>query len=167
MFYTLFCFSSFFTQFAFYPHLRNPLPESAFYPHLRNPRFILKCGIRFRNPRFILICGIRLRNPLPQSASAIRIPVPRFIPTLGQINVLSVALPQKAGHLKVYVFIVGYTFFIVHTCTIGLNSVFRGPKLDLRQYNIAIYRVYQKKLNRFEIALNFAKHLFVSGFLYI
>jgi hypothetical protein len=26
------------------------------------------------------------------------------------------------------------------------------------------YRVYQKKLNRFEIALNFAKHLFVSGF---
>jgi hypothetical protein len=31
----------------------------------------------------------------------------------------------------------------------------------------AVYRVYQKKLNRFEIALNFAKHLFVSGFLYI
>ena len=30
-----------------------------------------------------------------------------------------------------------------------------------------IYRVYKKKLNRFEIALNFAKHLFVSGFLYI
>ena len=30
-----------------------------------------------------------------------------------------------------------------------------------------LYRVYQKKLNRFEIALNFAKHLFVSGFLYI
>jgi hypothetical protein len=29
------------------------------------------------------------------------------------------------------------------------------------------YRVYKKKLNRFEIALNFAKHLFVSGFLYI
>ena len=29
-----------------------------------------------------------------------------------------------------------------------------------------ILRVYQKKLNRFEIALNFAKHLFVSGFLY-
>ena len=25
----------------------------------------------------------------------------------------------------------------------------------------------KKKLNRFEIALNFAKHLFVSGFLYI
>jgi hypothetical protein len=133
-FYTLFCFSSFFTQFrvlssfaesasgirvlssfaesAFYPQMRNPLPESAFYPHLR--------------------------NPLTESASAIRIPVPRFIPTHGQINVLSVALPQKAGHLKVYVFIVGYTFFIVHACTIGLNSVFRGPKLDLRQYNIAI-----------------------------
>ena len=32
---------------------------------------------------------------------------------------------------------------------------------------IHIYRVYKKKLNRFEIALNFAKHLFVSGFLYI
>jgi hypothetical protein len=47
----------------------------------RNPRFILICGIRFRNPRFILICGIRFRNPLPQSASAIRIPVTRFIPT--------------------------------------------------------------------------------------
>ena len=29
------------------------------------------------------------------------------------------------------------------------------------------YRVYKKKLNRFEIALNFAKQLFVSGFLYI
>jgi hypothetical protein len=43
---------------AFYPdpHLRNPLPESAFYPHLR--------------------------NPLPESAYGIRIPVPRFIPTL-------------------------------------------------------------------------------------
>jgi hypothetical protein len=40
-----------------------------------------------------------------------------------------VALPQKAGHLSVYVFIVGYKFFIVH----GLHSnfVFRGPKLDL------------------------------------
>jgi hypothetical protein len=44
-----------FAESAFYPHLRNPLPESAFYPHLR--------------------------NPFPQSASAIRIPVPRFIPT--------------------------------------------------------------------------------------
>ena len=32
---------------------------------------------------------------------------------------------------------------------------------------MCVYRVYQKKLNRFEIALNFAKHLFVSGFLYI
>ena len=30
-----------------------------------------------------------------------------------------------------------------------------------------LYRVYKKKLNRFEIALNFAKQLFVSGFLYI
>ncbi|CAB4022685.1 Hypothetical predicted protein, partial [Paramuricea clavata] len=30
-----------------------------------------------------------------------------------------------------------------------------------------LYRVYKKKLNRFEIALNFAKHLFVSGFLYV
>ena len=30
-----------------------------------------------------------------------------------------------------------------------------------------LYRVYKKKLNRFEIALNFAKHLFVSGFFYI
>jgi hypothetical protein len=27
-----------------------------------------------------------------------------------------------------------------------------------------LYRVYKKKLNRFEIALNFAKHLFVSVF---
>jgi hypothetical protein len=35
------------------------------------------------------------------------------------------------------------------------------------QCNSYIYRVYQKKLNRFEIAFNFAKHLFVSGFLYI
>jgi hypothetical protein len=30
--------------------------------------------------------------------------------------------------------------------------------------HIYIYRVYKKKLNRFEIALNFAKQLFVSGF---
>jgi hypothetical protein len=50
---TLFCFSSFFTQFR----VLSSFAESAFYPHLRNPRFIL-------------ICGIRLRNPLPQSASA-------------------------------------------------------------------------------------------------
>jgi hypothetical protein len=34
-------------------------------------------------------------------------------------------------------------------------------------YMLPLYRVYKKKLNRFEIALNFAKHLFVSGFLYI
>ena len=28
----------------------------------------------------------------------------------------------------------------------------------------SVYRVYQKKLNRFEIALNFAKQLLVSSF---
>ena len=33
--------------------------------------------------------------------------------------------------------------------------------------NLLIYRVHQKKLNRFEIALNFAKQLLVSSFLYI
>ena len=39
----------------------------------------------------------------------------------------------------------------------------------LRIYTVDqyIYRMYKKKLNRFEIALNYAKHLFVSGFLYI
>jgi hypothetical protein len=30
-----------------------------------------------------------------------------------------------------------------------------------------LYRVYKKKLNRFEIALNFTKQLLVSSFLYI
>ena len=30
-----------------------------------------------------------------------------------------------------------------------------------------LYRVYKKKLNRFEIALNFAKQLLLSSFLYI
>jgi hypothetical protein len=35
------------------------------------------------------------------------------------------------------------------------------------QIRTLLYRVYKKKLNRFEIALNFAKHLFVSGFFYI
>jgi hypothetical protein len=53
---------------AFYPHLRNPLPESPFYPHLWNP---LPESAFYPH----------LRNPFPQSASAIRIPVPRFIPT--------------------------------------------------------------------------------------
>ena len=37
--------------------------------------------------------------------------------------------------------------------------------LGLQRHDV--YRVYQKKLNRFEIALNFAKHLLVSGFIYI
>ena len=30
--------------------------------------------------------------------------------------------------------------------------------------NFCLYRVYKKKLNRFEIALNFAKQLLVSSF---
>jgi hypothetical protein len=33
--------------------------------------------------------------------------------------------------------------------------------------SVLLYRVYKKKLNRFEIALNFAKQLLVSSFLYI
>jgi hypothetical protein len=40
-------------------------------------------------------------------------------------------------------------------------------KSEVATHDIQDYRVYKKKLNRFEIALNFAKHLFVSGFLYI
>ena len=39
--------------------------------------------------------------------------------------------------------------------------------VGIESVNLVLYRVYQKKLNRFEIALNFAKHLFVSGFIYI
>ena len=33
-----------------------------------------------------------------------------------------------------------------------------------RRLNDLLYRVYEKKLNRFEIALNFAKQLLVSNF---
>ena len=47
----------------------------------------------------------------------------------------------------------------------NFDAFIRPNQEQLRK--TTLYRVYQKKLNRFEIALNFAKHLFVSGFLYI
>jgi hypothetical protein len=51
---------------------------------------------------------------------------------------------------------------IMSDCT---NNKIRTARRDGTPEDL--YRVYQKKLNRFEIALNFAKQLFVSGFLYI
>jgi hypothetical protein len=49
----------------------------------------------------------------------------------------------------------------------ALNKHATGAHSNTSAENLNIYRVYKKKLNRFEIALNFAKQLFVSGFLYI
>ena len=49
----------------------------------------------------------------------------------------------------------------------GQCSFSKRTSSDFWHCGRVLYRVYKKKLNRFEIALNFAKHLFVSGFLYI
>ena len=63
----------------------------------------------------------------------------------GQVNVLSclpdwascLQLPQKLGVFK-FMFSLPDKFFIVHV--LDSNFGFCGPKLDLRQYNIAICR---------------------------
>jgi hypothetical protein len=51
-------------------------------------------------------------------------------------------------------------------CWININEYVYDIQYIVHNFQY-IYRVYQKKLNRFEIALNFAKQLFVSCFWYI
>ena len=57
------------------------------------------------------------------------------------------------------------TFYEIEQCKIAVN--YKLGILEQCKLTIPYYRVYKKKLNRFEIALNFAKQLLVSSFLYI
>jgi hypothetical protein len=81
------------------------------------------------------------------------------------------------GHFKIF-----KTFYIYGKCKVVKRAVlskvynnefpkYRGWALKCAPSPIKIIYIYiqgvSKKLNRFEIALNFAKQQFVSGFLYI
>ena len=71
------------------------------------------------------------------------------------------------SNLNVFVFTFIYLFIYLFNFAIIMHS-WQGHHNSMVPITVGpLYRVYQKKLNRFEIALNFAKQLFVSGFLYI
>jgi hypothetical protein len=62
-----------------------------------------------------------------------------------------------------YIFIVIWIYTVL--CITQVASIYNSrSRFPQSLYAPSLYRVYKKKLNRFEIALNFAKQLFVSGF---